>query len=57
MAQGHDTQVPDEQFISDLIDELGGVATLPEVRTSFSRLLNECGPNVTHLWRDILGSG
>ena len=30
MTQGRDTQVPDEQFISDLIDDLGGVATLPE---------------------------
>ena len=30
MTQGRDTHVPDEQFFSDLIDDLGGVATLPE---------------------------
>ncbi len=35
MAQGHDTQVPDEQFISNLIEELGGVATLPEGEDEF----------------------
>ena len=35
MSQGHDTQVLDEQFIADLIDDLGGVATLPEGEDEF----------------------
>ena len=45
MVKGHDIQVPDERFFTDLLDHLGGVEALREGADEFQQA-------VTRMWTE-----